>query len=193
MNRGAYIERLRRGLAGLPESARADILADYEAHFADGAAAGRTEEEVAQSLGDPDRLARELRAAYGLRAWDETRNPSGALNAVLALLGLGALDVLIVGPLLVSFASVILAFAIAAALVFLVGVFVAIFGTVSGLPGGPAAAVLLGVGVCSAGVCLGALTGIGAIAFVNGAVWYARMHLKLLRPALSPDLQGALS
>ncbi|OYW97171.1 MAG: hypothetical protein B7Z12_22070, partial [Caulobacter vibrioides] len=33
---------------------------------------GRTEAEAAAALGDPDRLARELRADAGLRRWEET-------------------------------------------------------------------------------------------------------------------------
>ena len=67
MNRQAFIDRLRLGLSGLPAAAINEAVADYEAHFAEGAAAGRTEEEVAAALGDPARLARELRAEIGLK------------------------------------------------------------------------------------------------------------------------------
>ena len=50
MNRQAFIDRLRLGLSGLPAAAINEAVADYEAHFAEGAAAGRTEEEVAAAL-----------------------------------------------------------------------------------------------------------------------------------------------
>ena len=102
MTRQAFIARLRDGLRGLPPQTIADIVADYETHFADGEAAGRSEEEVARALGDPGRLARELRAEIGLKRWEEERSPSGAASAIFAVLGLGALDLLILLPLLMG-------------------------------------------------------------------------------------------
>ena len=51
MNRAEFLARLRRGLVGLPAAAANEIVADYEAHFADGAAAGRSEAEVAEAAG----------------------------------------------------------------------------------------------------------------------------------------------
>ena len=95
MTRAEFMGRLRRGLVGMPTAAAAEIAADYEMHFEDGAAAGRTEAEVAAALGDPDRLARELRAEAGARRWDQEKNPSAAAGAVFAVLGLGAIDLLI--------------------------------------------------------------------------------------------------
>ncbi|MDP2764001.1 MAG: DUF1700 domain-containing protein, partial [Brevundimonas sp.] len=65
MTRAEFMGRLRRGLVGMPAAAADDITADYEIHFEDGAAAGRSEAAVAEALGDPDRLARELRAEAG--------------------------------------------------------------------------------------------------------------------------------
>ena len=55
MTRQAFMARLREGLRGLPPSVQADIVADYETHFTEGAAAGRSEEEVAAAPGDPGR------------------------------------------------------------------------------------------------------------------------------------------
>src|SRR5471032_2549411 len=76
MSRQLFLDRLRAGLRGLPAGAIDEIAADYEAHFAEGRAAGREEIEVAAALGDPDRLARELRAEAGLKRWEAERNPS---------------------------------------------------------------------------------------------------------------------
>ena len=59
MTRAEFLARLRRGLVGLPAATAAEISADYETHFDDGVAAGRSEAEIAQALGNPDRLARE--------------------------------------------------------------------------------------------------------------------------------------
>ena len=57
MNRATFMMQLRRGLAGLPQNEIDDICADYESHFADGAGHGRSEDDVAEALGDaPDRV-----------------------------------------------------------------------------------------------------------------------------------------
>ena len=84
MTRQAFMARLREGLRGLPAQTQAEILADYETHFAEAGNAGRPEAEVADALGDPDRLARELRAEAGLKRWEEARTPSSAGAAVFA-------------------------------------------------------------------------------------------------------------
>ncbi len=118
MSREDFLRRLRAGLHGLPPSARADILTDYETHLAEGAAAGRNESEIVASLGDPDRLARELCAEAGLKRWEVERNPSAAASAVFAVLGLGAIDVLVLLPILLSIGGALLGFLIAAVVCF---------------------------------------------------------------------------
>jgi len=57
MNKNDFIDILEKNLLRLPKADRDDILSDYEAHFALGAEAGKTEEEVSLSLGDPNELA----------------------------------------------------------------------------------------------------------------------------------------
>jgi len=190
MTRQAFLARLREGLRGLPAQSQADIMADYEAHFADGAAAGRSEADVASALGDPDRLARELRAEAGLRRWEEGRNPSGAASAIFALLGLGALDILIMLPVLMGIGGMLFGFAVAAIGVFVAGGAVFAAGPFTGMTGGPAAAVLLGLGMMTGAVAAGALLAIVTIGFVNATVWYARLHYRLLKPAFDTQASG---
>ena len=102
MTRTDFMIRLKRGLGGLPLKTQDEILADYDAHFDAGAEAGRSEAEVAAALGDPDRLARELRVEGGARRWEAERNPSSAAAAVFAVLGLGAIDIIILLPILMG-------------------------------------------------------------------------------------------
>ena len=184
MTRQAFMARLREGLRGLPPQAVADIVADYDAHFADGAAAGRTEEEVAAALGDPDRLARELRAESTMARWRDERTPSSAAAAVFAVLGLGAIDILILLPILMSVAAVIFGFFIAAVVCFFAGALVLAGGPVTDPPGGPVAAVLVGIGMMSGSACVGAVLTIVSIGLMNALVWYGRLHYRLLKPAL---------
>ena len=99
MTRQAFMARLMEGLRGLPPTVQADIVADYNNHFNEGVAAGRSEADVAAGLGDPGRLARELRAEAGLRRWEEHRSPAAGASAIFAVLGLGAIDILILLPI----------------------------------------------------------------------------------------------
>jgi uncharacterized membrane protein len=190
MNREAFIARLRDGLRGLPPQAIADIVADYETHFADGKADGRSDEEVAAALGDPGRLARELRAEIGLKRWEEERSPSGAASALVAVLGLGAIDLLILLPVLMVIGGILFSMAIAAIGGLFAGAAVFAAGPFAGFPGGFWAAVLAGLGVMSGAISLGALVVLATVGIVNALVWYGRLHYRLLKPALEPQTQG---
>ncbi|WP_374658248.1 DUF1700 domain-containing protein [Phenylobacterium sp.] len=187
MNRQAFIDRLRLGLSGLPAQAVNEAVADYETHFAEGAAAGRTEDEVAAALGDPARLARELRAEIGLKKWEETRNPTSAAGAIFAVLGLGAIDVLILLPILMAVGGTIFGFIVAAIGVFVAGGVVFAAGPFFDPPGGPAAALLAGVGMMALASSAGAILTIIVIGMVNALVWYGRLHYRLLKPAIEPQ------
>lgn len=190
MTRQAFMTRLREGLAGLPSQTIADIVADYETHFADAAAAGRDEADVASALGDPSRLARELRAEAGLKAWEENRNPSAAGAAVFAVLGLGAIDILILLPILMAVGGMIFGFGMAAIGIFIAGGAVFAIGPFTGIGGGPAVAMLAGIGLMAGAASLGAIVTICTIGLVNALVWYGRLHYRLLRPALEPQTVG---
>lgn len=192
MTRQAFMARLREGLAGLPAQTVADIVADYETHFADGAAAGRSEADVAAALGDPGRLARELRAEIGLKAWEENRNPSGAAAAVFAVLGLGAIDILILLPVLMGVGGAMFGIAVAVIAVFFAGGVVFAAGPFTGLAGGPGVAILAGIGLMSGAASLGAILTICTIGLVNALVWYGRLHYRLLKPALEPQTVGGI-
>jgi uncharacterized membrane protein len=191
MTRQAFLARLREGLAGLPAQSQADIMADYTAHFTEGEAAGRSEEEVAAALGDPGRLARELRAEAGLKRWETERNPSSAAAAVFALLGLGAIDILILLPILMAIGGTLFGFGVAAIAVFVAGGAVFAAGPFVGAPGGPVASALAGLGMMTGAISVGAMLAITTIGLVNLLVWYGRLHYRLLTPALEPQASGA--
>jgi len=187
MTRQAFLDRLRAGLRGLPLSTVAEIIADYDAHFSEGVAAGRGEAEIAAALGDPDRVIRELRAEAGLKRWEEERNPSAAANAVLAVLGLGAIDILVLLPIALPIAGTLLGILVASLALLGVGAVLFAAGPFF-IVGAPVAAVILtGLGLISLGTCLACLSGAATIGFVNALVWYGRLHIRLLKPALEPS------
>jgi len=192
MTRQAFMARLREGLRGLPPQTVAEIVADYETHFTEGEGAGRSEEEVAAALGDPGRLARELRAEIGLKRWEQERNPSAAAGAIFAVLGLGAIDLLILLPILMTVVGVLFGFTIGAIAVFFAGGVVFAAGPFADPPGGVAAALLAGLGLMAGATSVGAIVTLVTIGLVNALVWYGRLHYRLLKPALEPQTQGGV-
>jgi uncharacterized membrane protein len=185
MNRVAFLTILRNGLAGLPAPEIDDILADYTAYFDEAHASGRSEEEVAAALGDPRRLARELRAETGLRRWENHRSLGNSATALLALGGLAAVDILLLLPLLFAAALALLVIGLVMFVLGIVGIGALLSLFKIGQFASIAAIVLraaVGIGLIAASVGLGGLLVLG----FNGAVKmlgrYARLHYRLLKP-----------
>ena len=190
MNRAMFLSELRMGLSGLPHNEIDETVADYEAHFSDGLAAGRSESAIASALGDPARLARELRAEAGFKRWESERSPGSMVSAVIALLGLATLDLIflipfvcVVGAVLLSMFVTAIALLFAGGGVWLFALFpgMVMFGT-SGVLGSGAALALAGFGLIAGGIGLGALTWLLLDVFIRGLVQYARLHFRLAQP-----------
>jgi uncharacterized membrane protein len=185
MTRDAFLRILRDGLAGLPAQEIHDILADYVAWFDEANAAGRSEEAVAAALGDPQRLARELRAEAGLRRWEGHRSLGNSATALLALGGLAAVDIVFLLPVLFV---VMLATFIMGLVVFVLGIAgigallsllkTATFASYAAMALRAAAGLAL---ICGSAGCAALL-----LFALNRAVrWlgsYARLHYRLLKP-----------
>ncbi len=190
MTRAEFMGRLRRGLVGMPAAAADEIAADYEIHFEDGAAAGRSEAEVAAALGDPDRLARELRAEAGAQRWHQEQNPSAAAGAIFGLIGLGAIDILILLPIVFPVFGAVLAVLVSGVAIFLAGGAVLVAGPFLGAPGGVLAAILMGVGLMGLGLFMGGLMAVLTKWLIDATIWYARLHYRVLKPALDNQPQA---
>ena len=193
MTRADFLARLKKGLVGLPTSTAGEILNDYEAHFDDGIADGRTEAEVAAALGDPERLARELKAEAGVKRWRQEQTPSAAAGAVFAVLGLGAVDILILLPLLMGIIGTLFGMLVAVIALFFAGGVTMVAGPFAGFPGGGFAAFLGGLGLMSLAIALGAILAVITKLLVDGLVWFARLHYRLLKPALDPQSANTTS
>lgn len=188
MTRNEFIGRLRRGLVGMDPSRVDDAISDYETHFAEGLASGRSEEEVAAALGDPVRLARELRAEAGFQRWEEARTPSNMAGALVALLGLATVDVMLLFPLLCGLGGMFIGFAFAALGLTIGGVVVSVLSifpgaAIFGLTGNLTAAMalgLIGLGLVAGGIGLGALVWWALDIAIKLLVRYARLHFKLI-------------
>ena len=151
MTRALFIARLRQGLKGLSADEIADIVLDYEAHFSDAAEAGRSEADVAASLGDPLQLGQEIAAESKLRRWEKRRSPHNFLRAGFDLTGLKTFNLLMVLPVL---AVILVCAGVAAYVLYEVGR--------TGLH------LLLGLASGNGTVVLPALVGLGLISGVIG-------------------------
>ena len=144
----------------------------------------RSEAEIAKALGDPARLARELRAEIGFKRWESARTPGNFIGALFGFLALIAVDFIFLLP--------VLAF-------LLLFTFVTAIGAI-GLCIGGAAVILseFGSGFFSLSTLGEVFTGIALLGFGIGGgallLWlcgavvrllarYARLHYTLLNQA----------
>jgi uncharacterized membrane protein len=187
MKRNEFIKRLKAGLKGMPQDTVDEIVADYEEHFAAGLAEGRCEEEVAAALGNPGRLARELRFEAGFRNWKSDASPSSAWSAILAFMGLATIDILILLPIVLPVLGVVFGLFVGALAAFIAGGFILIAGPFSGFPGGPLVSILGGLGIMSAAIAAAALLTLVSIWIVNALMWFGRLHYRVIEPAIHSE------
>lgn len=185
MTREDFLRKLHRGLSGMSPAAIDDIMADYTEHFDAAHQEGRTDAEVADALGDPWRISRELKLEAGVRRWEEGRTPSSAVTAVIGVLGLGALDILVLAPILLPVIGVIFGLYVALVAAFVGGGAVAIAGPFSGFPGGVLAAIFGGLGMMAAAIAGAALLTIVTTLLVNALIWFGRLHYQVIKPAIA--------
>lgn len=118
MNKEQFLKTLSSHLKKLPADERRDILQDFEEHFTFGLEEGKQEQEVAASLGSPDKIAKELLASHHLEKVEATATTGNIIRAVWAVIGLGFFNLVIVlGPFIVLAAIVFSGWAVAAAFV----------------------------------------------------------------------------
>jgi uncharacterized membrane protein len=185
VNSETFLTALRGGLAGLPPEDVEDIIADYAAHFVEARATGRAEGEVAAALGDPARLARELRAETGLRRFETHRSLGNLLGAMLALAGLAAVDIFFLLPLLLGGAVIALVVGVGLLVAGIVGiriVFGVLFLAHGGAMVGVVARLLIGVGLIACLIGGGSALLLGLAAEVSMLGRYVRLHYRLLEP-----------
>lgn len=183
MTRDEFLRRLGRGLADLPPEAVASILSDYEGYFADGFQAGRSEGDLALALGDPRRLADELRLDVNARSWQSDRTLRTGVRTAAGALGLVVADVLSLLPLGIA-VLLCVAGLLAASVVSLAGLFVLVSAPFDEPIGGPAAAILQGVGLMAGGAAGVAAFMLASLRLLDALSWYVRIHRRVLRPIL---------
>ena len=118
MKRDQFILALRRSLIQLPQSEVEDIVRDQNEYISDAIAAGRNEEDVITSLGDPKALANSLQADLKIQRAESAsslnKQISLTFTALIAILALAPLNIIFVlGPFLALIGFLIAGWAVA--------------------------------------------------------------------------------
>ena len=182
MTRNEFLSILHERLRGLPAPEIEELMDDYDSHFAEGLAAGRSEGEIAAALGDPARLARELRAEAGLRRWESARTPANFYAAMIGFMALIAVDFMFLLPLLGALALAALAIGLAMIGLCVAGlVLMAKLFSFHGLSLSYLARILSGIGLLGLGIGGGALLVMAVDYVVRLLARFARLHYTLLQ------------
>ncbi len=108
MNRDKFLSILNRTLKGLPAQEIEDILDDYREHFRIGLEKNRSEEEIADSLGDPSSIGKLFRADHMVQRANSASNAGNLVRAVLAVVSLGLFNILFVAlPFILAMAGLL--------------------------------------------------------------------------------------
>ena len=114
MNRNEYMTKLKSALGNIPNDTKDEIIYYFTEHFNVGLEQGKTEEEIAESLGDPKSNAKQYRAEYIVQ---QAHNKSSGVNvfrAIFSAISLGFFNLIFMLPIFAVVLSVIVSlFAIA--------------------------------------------------------------------------------
>ena len=187
MNKSEFLKELSRSLNNIPEHEKNDILFDYEEHFSVGLEAGRTEEEIAKSLGDPNTLSKQINVNYMIDKAEQKSTAGNIFRAVFASVGLGFFNLIFVlGPflglvgVLLGIWATSIALSFSGVALFLGTFFRSLLPYIVNIPFSFLVSLFLSIGFTS----LGVLTVIGSYyltkSFYMLTVKYLKMNLKII-------------
>ena len=188
MTRKEFIEKLRSEISKLPQEEIDAAIEYYEEYFDE--AGKENEQEVLEHLGNPKKVAGQIKSEYAVRLFDEDDKPTvkkGLSAAWYVVIGICSAPVSI--PLAVALGALVIAIFVAligcVASVFaaIIGCFVAavafiVFGFMAVPVAVPTALLFLGIGIGTLGfmAAMGVLLAMGVKAGTSAMVSAARRH-----------------
>ena len=109
MNEQQFQKQLAMTIDNLPIEERQDMLKDYEEHFEAGKEVGKTEEEIVEALGNPEKIGKEILATFHVMQAETKTSTGNVLRAVWAGIGLGFFNLIIVLGPFIALAGVVIA------------------------------------------------------------------------------------
>ncbi len=107
MKKDRWLKELDLALGSMEIDEKREIIRDYEEYFYDAVESGREEKEVAESLGNPKKIAKELRADYLIKETKKNMTFKNTIRATFAILTLSFFNLTImIGPIIALLAIV---------------------------------------------------------------------------------------
>lgn len=119
MNKNEYLTKLKNELGNVDNIAKDEIIYDFTEHFDAGLEQGKTEEEIAEALGDPRVNAKQYRAEYIVQQAHKNSSGVNVFRAIFAAISLGFFNLIFMLPIFaVIFSIIVSLFAISLSLTF---------------------------------------------------------------------------
>lgn len=101
MNKEKWIETLKNNLKGMSKDEIDEIILDYNEYFYDAMESGRSEEEIAEALGNPQKLAKQFKADSRIKQAQADMNLRNVLKAIFAIVTLSVFNIIVmIGPIM---------------------------------------------------------------------------------------------
>lgn len=98
MNRFEYIAALKEAMRGMPFDVIAATVTEYEQRIIEASAAGKAEDEIIASLGDPQAIAAQRRASVQMQAFKQNKTPLNFFRLCFSLIGLMVFNLFLIVP-----------------------------------------------------------------------------------------------
>jgi uncharacterized membrane protein len=181
-----FIKQLESSLNKLSSTERRDILQDYQEHFEIGLEEGKTEDQIASSLGSPDQIAKELLASYHLEKADTRATTGDIIRSVWTAIGLGFFNLMIVLGPIIALAGIIVA-GWAAGAAFICSPLLVLINNVINPGSFKLFDLFFSIALCGAGIFGAIIMYFITKVVVKGFLWYVRFNVSLVKGGLKHE------
>ena len=186
MTKEEFLNKLNEALRGLSLNERRDILQDYEEHFVIGLEEGKTEAEIAERLGSPSSIGKELLASYHIDRVEQSVTAGNILRAIWAVIGLGFFNLVIVLGPFIGLVGVICGLWVAS-LGFTVSPLLVIFDFLVHPGTFELFSLFVSIGLCGLGILLGAGMYFVTKVLNKGFIRYLKFNVSLVKGGLKHE------
>ncbi|RVT56533.1 HAAS signaling domain-containing protein [Niallia taxi] len=92
LNKNEFLKLLKNSLKFMSEQEKVDIVSEYNMHFEEGRLEEKSDKEIAEELGQPEEIAKELNAVYAVNRVEENRSIKSLFTAMLSIMGLSIMN-----------------------------------------------------------------------------------------------------
>ncbi len=186
MTKDEFLNKLNEALRGLSLNERQDILQDYQEHFVIGLEEGKTEAEIAERLGSPNSIAKELLASYHIERVEQSFTAGNIIRAIWAVIGLGFFNLIIVLGPFIAIVGVICTLWVAS-LGFTLAPLLVIFDFLVHTGTFEFFNLFVSIGLCGLGILLGLGMFFVTKVFTKGFIRYLKFNVSLVRGGLKHE------